>query len=231
MEKCTVIECGRPQYAKGVCQLHYKRLWKHGTLDANLRPHDWGAREKHPLYKVWNALMRQAVTEVAPEWRDLWSFVRDCPPRPEGAKHTLQRPDRTKPIGPGNVYWRKVRVTGTPEDVKQKRRDYAREWRVANPRKAHDTALKRVYGIRVDEYERMFAQQGGVCAICRGHETMASNTVGMVARLAVDHCHATGKIRALLCNQCNRGLGRFRDDINLMEAAVAYLRKHQEASA
>jgi hypothetical protein len=79
--------------------------------------------------------------------------------------------------------------------------------------------FKRKYGITVDEFERMKAQQGGVCAICGNgpHERRVD--------LSVDHCHATGVVRGLLCDQCNTGLGSLRDSPELLERALEYLRR------
>ncbi len=74
--------------------------------------------------------------------------------------------------------------------------------------------LRRRYGITVDDYERMFYDQGGVCAIC---ETPKAET------LSVDHCHTTLKVRGLLCNQCNRGMGLLGDDVDNLARAIAYL--------
>jgi hypothetical protein len=64
----------------------------------------------------------------------------------------------------------------------------------------------------------MHAKQHGRCLICR-HKC----TTGR--RLAVDHEHGTNMIRGLLCSNCNTGLGKFNDDITLLKAAIAYLRK------
>lgn len=77
------------------------------------------------------------------------------------------------------------------------------------------------FGITIEDYEAMAEAQGGVCAICR-------KTCVTGKSLAVDHCHATHKIRALLCGSCNRGLGMFNDDPDLLGAAVNYLRFHSE---
>jgi hypothetical protein len=74
--------------------------------------------------------------------------------------------------------------------------------------------LKRLYGITLEEYERLFARQKGRCALCR--KTSAQ-------RLQVDHCHRTGAVRRLLCGRCNRGLGHFDDDPRLVRRAAAYL--------
>jgi hypothetical protein len=63
----------------------------------------------------------------------------------------------------------------------------------------------------------MFADQNGCCAICGVHQSEVSK------RFSVDHNHSTGKVRGLLCNHCNRGLGHFRDDPMLLEFAAQYL--------
>src|SRR5581483_924500 len=71
------------------------------------------------------------------------------------------------------------------------------------------------YGITLLEYEALVKQQRGLCAICQQPPTGR--------RLAVDHNHTTRKIRALLCLKCNRGLGMFNDDPELLLKANAYL--------
>ncbi len=72
--------------------------------------------------------------------------------------------------------------------------------------------LKRRYGLTPTARENMAIRQGHKCAICR---------VGPSEY--VDHDHATGRVRGLLCTHCNRGLGGFRDEPNFLRAAVAYL--------
>lgn len=74
------------------------------------------------------------------------------------------------------------------------------------------------YGISVEEYNALFASQDGKCAICG-----TDQPGGRRYRLAVDHCHDTGKVRGLLCNNCNLGLGKFNDDPDLLRKALAYL--------
>jgi len=75
--------------------------------------------------------------------------------------------------------------------------------------------LKR-YGLSVEDYEKMAADQNGVCAICGQPERKKS-------ALSVDHDHETGEVRGLLCDACNRGLGAFRDDPERLGRAIAYL--------
>lgn len=86
------------------------------------------------------------------------------------------------------------------------------------PRVGH---LKRTYSITASEYSIMLEQQGNVCAICKKPETAIRN--GKLQLLAVDHCHSSGKIRALLCHKCNQGLGAFHDDPLLLRAAAEYI--------
>ncbi|ENG0769472.1 endonuclease VII domain-containing protein [Salmonella enterica subsp. enterica] len=78
--------------------------------------------------------------------------------------------------------------------------------------------LKSRYGITTKDYERMFIDQGGVCAICGSPQENR--------RLAVDHDHETGEVRRLLCTNCNLGLGSFKDNPQLLLNAASYLREH-----
>lgn len=91
---------------------------------------------------------------------------------------------------------------------------YVRRWRAANPDKYRGYALGR-YGLTGEDYEALSANQDGRCAICV--------QVPEDHRLYVDHCHAGGKVRGLLCRPCNSGLGSFRDDPALMRQAISYL--------
>lgn len=88
--------------------------------------------------------------------------------------------------------------------------------------KARATQLKCRFGITPEDYDEMLHKQGGCCAICGGLNPNGN-------ALSVDHCHETGLIRALLCNYCNAGLGQFRDNPDLMEAAAEYIRRYKVA--
>lgn len=87
-----------------------------------------------------------------------------------------------------------------------------REIKVKNHGSERNYLLKHRYGITEDDFERMLAQQGGVCAICRA-----------VPGTFVDHCHATGQVRGILCFNCNNGLGHFQDSLVGLELAALYL--------
>jgi hypothetical protein len=78
-----------------------------------------------------------------------------------------------------------------------------------------------LYGITPEQYSGMLAAQGGRCAVCRSDQWP-----GKGSSPHVDHDHATGKVRALLCTNCNNGLGSFGDDPARLRAAAAYLEAH-----
>lgn len=106
------------------------------------------------------------------------------------------------------------------------------EWNKAHPEKVQawregnadrvqrierNSRYQQRYGITLERYEALLAEQGGVCAICK------SDTL-VKMHFSVDHCHKTGKVRALLCQHCNAGLGNFKDSPEIMDAAAAYVR-------
>lgn len=97
----------------------------------------------------------------------------------------------------------------------------ARAWRANNKRQHHGQTLKSKYGITIDQYEALLAQQGGVCAICCQPEKRAKQ--GVVYRLHVDHDHRTGRIRALLCHNCNCAIGHVKEDPVVLERMIRYL--------
>jgi hypothetical protein len=86
--------------------------------------------------------------------------------------------------------------------------------------------LRRNYGITPEQYDEMFASQNGVCALCA--QPADPNGVRAASRLHVDHDHETGRVRSLLCNHCNRGIGAFRDDPDLMQRASLYVWQHRQ---
>lgn len=110
-----------------------------------------------------------------------------------------------------------VQKDGTPRVMSQckacrcegRKKGLGREW-----------FLKEKYGLSLEEYDAMEAAQGGVCAVC-------GNACTSGKQLAVDHCHATGKVRALLCSGCNLALGRFQDDPEVLRKAADYLEQHR----
>ena len=82
------------------------------------------------------------------------------------------------------------------------------------------------YGISEEQYSEMVVRQGGVCASCGEPETERSPK-GYLRALAVDHDHATGRVRALLCGACNRTLGHSGEDADRLRRVAEYLDKQQ----
>ena len=82
--------------------------------------------------------------------------------------------------------------------------------------------LMKSYSITVDDYNRMFESQYGKCAICGTSSSVESSRKKY---LCVDHNHETGKVRGLLCDKCNRGIGLLNDDIQTLISAIKYLQK------
>jgi hypothetical protein len=109
-----------------------------------------------------------------------------------------------------------------PERYRAKMLEYA-----ASPKKKtadRKSYLKRKYGMTLGDYERMFAAQGGVCAIC-GESRPEERT------LHIDHDHESGKIRGLLCFRCNNSLGDLRENYELFQRAADYLDRDDELTA
>jgi hypothetical protein len=85
-------------------------------------------------------------------------------------------------------------------------------------------SLKANFGMTPEDYDRILVAQNHVCAICHKPETKFDSRQGVVRRLSVDHDHATGRVRGLLCHHCNNGIGHLREDPKLLRAAIAYLK-------
>jgi hypothetical protein len=104
----------------------------------------------------------------------------------------------------------------------EKKRAQAREsmrcYRLSNPERVRDIKLKSNYGLTPGGYAELLAAQGGLCKICKTCKPRGRGAFN------VDHCHATGRVRGLLCNACNLGLGMFKDSPELLTAALAYLK-------
>ena len=80
---------------------------------------------------------------------------------------------------------------------------------------------KKTYGITEEQYFFLLEIQNHSCAICKKPHNE------MVREIHIDHCHNSGKIRGLLCNDCNNGLGKLKDSVNLINKAIHYLEKHK----
>lgn len=91
-----------------------------------------------------------------------------------------------------------------------------------NPGYTRERNLKTLYGITHNDYLKMLEAQNGRCAIC------GTETPGGKGTFHVDHCHSNGKVRGLLCGNCNRGIGYLKDSVLNLSAAVLYLNKNHD---
>lgn len=100
----------------------------------------------------------------------------------------------------------------------RKIKEISKKYRQRNPEKHRNRRLKHLFGITLIEYNKILHDQNYKCAICKGNNLNNKN-------FYVDHSHVTGKIRGLLCNLCNSGIGFLKEDIVILEKAINYLKK------
>lgn len=230
---CT--HCEKPSvFARGLCQACYYRLRRNGSLERknvvnkgscsidgcsnaafsrNLCQKHYDQAE-HPMKHTWKILRSRAPQQYPPSWDRFESFLADIGERP-GPRFQLRRKDADQAWSTTNFRW--VEPVERVDPMGDRRNEYERAWRFKNK-----------FGITTDEYDAMFKAQDGKCAICAQSSKQVHRKTGKVRDLAVDHCHDTGKVRALLCTDCNMALGLFKDDPDLLSAAADYLRAHRK---
>jgi len=98
-------------------------------------------------------------------------------------------------------------------------------------RKKH--TLKNSYGITLNHYNDMLERQSGRCLICDCKFDMSYKPKGGSGAKSpcVDHCHTTGKIRGLLCSNCNKGIGCLKENISILSRAIQYIANHSEVAS
>lgn len=121
--------------------------------------------------------------------------------------------NQTKPVADFNK--RKASADGLQHYCRDCTKEKHKQWHKENP----SFALLRNYGITLEEKLAMITKQSNCCAICK-------EKFGAMKHTHVDHCHTTGKIRGILCNHCNRGLGSFKDSPKLLQRAIHYVEYH-----
>lgn len=96
---------------------------------------------------------------------------------------------------------------------------YAPKCRKCEKDKVFEYNINKNYNISLDEYNNMLKNQNYKCMICKSDNGNR--------RLCVDHNHVNGEVRALLCDHCNTGLNKFKENINLLELAIKYLKLYE----
>lgn len=134
-------------------------------------------------------------------------------------------------------YKDKAHVDGRRTSCRSCDKIKAQNWNKANPtkHKLHQDNFKELnsekvkqhekkyrlslYNLEASEYNQMFTNQNGCCLICKRHQSQFRKS------LSVDHCHKTGKVRGLLCQNCNSALGFLEDEVTRFKSAIEYLEK------
>jgi len=150
------------------------------------------------------------------EYQRQWKVANPDKVREYGKRTRAKHPDRVR------AYKHKWVAENRDRHLAY-RRKWARMDRARNPERQRDTDLAR-YGISAKEYQVRLDAQGGLCAICARPETYIMR--GKLKRLAVDHDHATGRVRDLICHSCNTLLGMGRDNPTVLMWAANYLLRH-----
>lgn len=143
--------------------------------------------------------------------------ILDTNPTPERKERKAKSLDQWRVDNPDKIKEQKRRHY---EKHKDKIDQKAKDWYENNKERYVNNALLRKYGVTLEQYNLLRAQQDFRCAVCNMHET----DVGK--KMFVDHDHSTGKIRKLLCTRCNVGIGMLQDNPDIMECAAKYIRDH-----
>ena len=101
-------------------------------------------------------------------------------------------------------------------EIAERKRKYRKLYNFNTKERQRINRMKHLYGITFEEYEKMFSKQEGKCKIC--NKKLERNK-----RSHIDHCHISKRVRGLLCNNCNSGLGNFMDDVSILSQAIKYL--------
>ena len=198
-ETCTMDGCDRPHKARGYCQTHYMQF-KRGIMPVG--PIKVRVRDKPP----------ECTEDGCAD-----------PVKAKGlCKMHYQRLLRHGYVRAN----RRAKEIGSCEIDGCNGRAYAKSMCHAHYMK-HIRWRKR--GVDAQRYQEMLREQNGVCAICHQPETAPDKASGKTKDLAIDHDHKTGKIRALLCSNCNRALGLFNDDPALLAKAQSYVLYHERS--
>jgi hypothetical protein len=207
---CEFDGCQSPAVKRGYCDIHRKRL----------RRADPETKVQRKFESLWHD--RKSAGILCQEWTDFDQFCAGIGERPS-LSHSLMRKDERLLYGPTNFQWIKERP-------RKKRPTKVHDWHDDGPTarrtKYRDRDKYRRYGITVEQFNEMHARQNGLCAICGSAEKRAESKRGKIMQLVVDHCHATLKVRSLLCWRCNIGLGVAKDSIPVLEKMIDYLRFH-----
>lgn len=223
--------CGATElFTRGYCQKCYWKLRRNGSLPRanavnggrcsiegcektalakNLCSMHY-QRAQHPLMNAWNSIRRLDASQRPEEWTSFDKFLRAVGERPS-EKHQLRRINPNLPWSSTNFRWRPP-----VSEKKMATTEYMRRWQ-----------LRDKYGLSAEEFDAILASQNNKCPITGRDFSEIDPATGKAIRMVVDHCHDTGKVRGILSDSANKGIGLLGDNLEWLENAVVYLKSHK----
>lgn len=192
-----------PQIRCIQCKIEKDRKWKENHREQHIEASKKWKRENKERVNEWAKQDR----EKNPEKYKIWS-------------KTTKTNNRDKILKKGREYQMKKRYENYDESLKKEA-----EYRNNNSQKLYISHVMSRYKVSKEEAVDFLEKFDDLCTICRKPETR-KNAGGKISRLCIDHCHETGKLRGLLCHNCNNAIGAFKDSIALLQAAIDYLKKY-----
>jgi hypothetical protein len=163
--------------------------------------------------RIWTEEQRRKQSDIM---KSLWTD-------PEGRKYhglKLRRQPNCLDCGESNIenFYKDSHGRRTNARCKKCHKQRCKErWHTKTQEEKQASRVHSMYGVTPENYLELHKTQNGKCALCDQEPATKRG-------LHLDHCHATGKIRGLLCHSCNTGLGSFRDNPELLNKAIQYLR-------
>jgi len=202
-KNCTVEDCNREHEGRGYCSMHLTRIRKFGTPTPDMKfPTPRGQNLSNGETKTCSrcglkkANVEFHISRSRPDGLNI--YCKDC-----------------------STEFSKVRYADPQKRSIMLIR--GRMWREKNPEADVRKHLRRKYGMTLEQYNTLFDKQKGLCALCSKPESVKRNSKSeRPERLAVDHCHDTGRIRGLLCFKCNTAVGSIGDDEESAKRVVEY---------
>jgi hypothetical protein len=146
----------------------------------------------------------------------------------------MKKNNKYKPGDPTRQCWACKKTKPVEEFTKNKngvdgyatlclecKRTRSTNWRSRQPGYYRDRDLRRYYGIGIEDFDAILELQGGGCRICGKTPEEDTRT------FHVDHSHATGRIRGILCHGCNTGIGLFKENVAFLQEAISYIERDQ----
>ena len=117
------------------------------------------------------------------------------------------------------MYYKKNKIK-----VNKRNKNYYNKTKKVRIKKIFEYNLKRFYNLSLKEYNLILKNSKEKCEICGNKETRKTKT-GKISRIHLDHNHKTGKVRGVLCSNCNIGIGNLKHDIKILRKAIQYLKR------